>query len=159
MEWFVVVLIVAAIGIAAVAAAGRLGQMNAEPVRDVYRQDLPERPLVGSDVETVTFAVTFRGYAMSQVDDLLARLSREIDDRDRQIAALTGSGPPAGQFPATGPAPSAPAAPVPTAPGSAWPPTAAPPTAPPHTTAPHGTAPPTPPTAGQPHPTTEATQG
>jgi DivIVA domain-containing protein len=135
VEWFVVVLIVAAIGIAAVAAAGRLGQMNAEPVRDVYRQDLPQRPLVGSDVETVKFAVTFRGYAMSQVDDLLARLGREIDDRDRQIAALTGSGPPAGQFSPTGPAP--------TATGSTWPPTAAPPTA-------------APPTAGQSHPTPEA---
>jgi DivIVA domain-containing protein len=132
MEWFVVALIVAAIGIAAVAAAGRLGQMNAEPVRDVYRQDLPERPLVGSDVETVKFAVTFRGYAMSQVDDLLARLSREIDDRDRQLAALRGSGPAAADFPATGA-------------GTAWPPTAAPPTAAPPTAAPH--------------PTPEATQG
>lgn len=89
MEWFVVVLVVAAIGIAAVAAAGRLGQMNAEPVRDVYRQDLPDRPLVGADIETAKFAVTFRGYAMSQVDDLLERLGREIDDRDRRIGELS----------------------------------------------------------------------
>ena len=75
--------------IAAVAAAGKLGQMNAEPIRDVYRQDLPERPLVAADIETVKFAVTFRGYAMAQVDDLLERLGREIDDRDRRIAELS----------------------------------------------------------------------
>lgn len=89
MEWFIVVVVVAAIGIAAVAAAGRMGQMNAEPIRDVYRQDLPERPLVAHDIETVKFAVTFRGYAMSQVDDLLERLGREINERDRRIAELT----------------------------------------------------------------------
>ncbi len=89
MEWFVVVVVVAAIGIAAVAAAGRLGQMNAEPIRDVYRQDLPDRPLVAQDIETVKFAVTFRGYAMSQVDDLLERLGREIAERDRRIGELT----------------------------------------------------------------------
>ncbi len=83
------VLVVAAIGIAAVAAAGRLGQMNAEPIRDVYRQDLPDRPLVAADITTAKFAVTFRGYAMSQVDDLLERLGREIDERDRIIAELS----------------------------------------------------------------------
>lgn len=93
MEWFIVVIVVAAIGIAAVAAAGKMGQMNAEPIRDVYRQDLPERPLVAHDIETVKFAVTFRGYAMSQVDDLLERLGREIDERDRRIAELTPTRP------------------------------------------------------------------
>ena len=107
VEWFVVVLVVAVIGIAAVAAAGRLGQMNSEPIRDVYRQDLPDRPLVVPDIEAVRFAVTFRGYAMSQVDDLLARLGREIEVRDRRIADLTAPVPDA---------PSSPAYPPPTTP-------------------------------------------
>ena len=89
MEWFIVVLVVAALGVAAMAAAGRLGQMNAEPIRDVYRQDLPDRPLLAHDIETVKFAVTFRGYAMSQVDDVLERLGREIAERDRRIADLS----------------------------------------------------------------------
>ncbi len=89
MEWFIAVVVVAALGVAAVAAAGRLGQMNAEPIRDVYRQDLPEdRPLTAADLEAVQFAVTFRGYAMAQVDDLLERLGREIAERDRIIAEL-----------------------------------------------------------------------
>lgn len=83
-------LVVAALGVAAVVAAGGMGQMNAEPVRDVYRQDLPsDRPLNAGDLEAVQFAVTFRGYAMSQVDDLLERLGREITDRDHLIEQLS----------------------------------------------------------------------
>jgi DivIVA domain-containing protein len=89
VEWFIAVVVVAALGVAAVAAAGRLGQMNAEPIRDVYRQDLPEnRPLTAADLEAVQFAVTFRGYAMAQVDDLLERLGREAAERDRLIDEL-----------------------------------------------------------------------
>jgi DivIVA domain-containing protein len=90
VEWFIAVLVVAALGVAAVVAAGGFGQMNAEPVRDVYRQDLPsDRPLSAADVEGLQFAVTFRGYAMAQVDDLLARLTREIAYRDRLIEELS----------------------------------------------------------------------
>ncbi len=90
MEWFIAVLVVAALGVAAVVAAGGLGQMNAEPIRDVYRQDLPrDRPLLASDLESVQFAVTFRGYAMAQVDDLLDRLGREIAYRDHLIEELS----------------------------------------------------------------------
>ncbi len=90
VEWFIAVLVVAALGVAAVVAAGGLGQMNAEPIRDVYRQDLPtDRPLLAADVEAVQFAVTFRGYAMAQVDDLLERLGREIAYRDHLIEELS----------------------------------------------------------------------
>ena len=35
------------------------------------------------------FAVTFRGYAMAQVDDLLERLGREIAYRDHLIEELS----------------------------------------------------------------------
>lgn len=90
MEWFIAVLVVAALGVAAVVAAGGLGQMNAEPVRDVYRQDLPtDRPLGPADLDNVQFAVSFRGYAMAQVDDLLERLGREIAYRDHLISELS----------------------------------------------------------------------
>lgn len=90
MEWFIAVLVVAALGVAAVVAAGGLGQMNAEPIRDVYRQDLPtDRPLLAADIEAVQFAVTFRGYAMAQVDDILERLAREIAYRDHLIEEMS----------------------------------------------------------------------
>jgi DivIVA domain-containing protein len=93
MEWFIAVLAIVLLGVAAMAAAGGMGEMSKEPVRDVYRQQLPDRPLTAQDLQHVRFGVTVRGYAMSQVDDLLDRLGREIAERDRRIADLT-SGPP-----------------------------------------------------------------
>lgn len=89
MEWFIAVVIVAALGVAAVAAAGGLGGMAKEPRKDVYRQDLPvERPLGAEDINKLRFGTALRGYAMDQVDDILDRLSREIAERDAVIAGL-----------------------------------------------------------------------
>lgn len=90
MEWFIAAVAVAALGVAAMAAAGGMGEMSSEPVYDVYRQDLPDSPLTADDLERVRFGVALRGYAMGQVDDLLERLGREIAERDARIAALTG---------------------------------------------------------------------
>jgi DivIVA domain-containing protein len=95
MEWFIAVLAIVLLGVAAMAAAGGMGEMSKEPVRDVYRQQLPDRPLTAQDLQHVRFGVTVRGYAMSQVDDLLDRLGREIAERDRRIADLTSGQPPA----------------------------------------------------------------
>ena len=89
MEWFLAIVVVAALGLAAVAAAGRLGEMGAEPVRDTFRQDLPpDRPLTAEDVGRLRFGVTLRGYAMDQVDEVLDRLQAEIGARDVRIAQL-----------------------------------------------------------------------
>lgn len=97
MEWLIAVVAVAALGVAAMAAAGGMGQMAKEPVYDTYRQDLPDRPLAAEDLSSLRFGVTIRGYAMGQVDDLLDRLAREIAVRDtrleeqsREIARLSG---------------------------------------------------------------------
>ncbi len=88
MEWFIAVIAVAALGVAAMAAAGGMGQMGSQPVHDTYRQDLPDVPLTATDIRSLRFGVTLRGYAMAQVDDVLERLGREIADRDVEIAAL-----------------------------------------------------------------------
>ena len=93
MEWFIAVIAVAALGVAAMAAAGGMGQMNREPVYDTYRQDLPDRPLTAEDVRRLRFGVALRGYAMGQVDDVLERLAREIAERDARIAELTAAMP------------------------------------------------------------------
>jgi DivIVA domain-containing protein len=58
-------------------------------VHDTYRQDLPETPLGPDDISRLRFGITFRGYAMGQVDDVLDRLAREIAERDAMIASLT----------------------------------------------------------------------
>ncbi|MBA3529542.1 MAG: DivIVA domain-containing protein [Propionibacteriaceae bacterium] len=92
MEWFIAVVVIAFLGVAAMAAAGGMGEMAKDPVRDTYRQDLPsDRPLSASDIETLRFGVALRGYAMSQVDDILDRLSNEIAERDAIILELTSS--------------------------------------------------------------------
>jgi DivIVA domain-containing protein len=91
MEWFIAVVAVAALGVAAMAAAGGMGQMSKDPVHDTYRQDLPDRPLNAEDIRSLRFGVTLRGYAMAQVDDVLERLAREIAEKDATIAALTAA--------------------------------------------------------------------
>lgn len=88
MEWAIAVLVVAVLGSAAAVAAGAFGEMPAEPVRDTYRQQLPTARLSVEDVQRLRFGVSFRGYDMRQVDDALARLGREIADRDEQIRWL-----------------------------------------------------------------------
>ena len=90
MEWFIAVIAIVALGIAAMAAAGGVGEMTKEPGYDTYRQDLPDSPLTAEDLRTVRFGVTLRGYAMSQVDDLIERLGREIGERDARITELSG---------------------------------------------------------------------
>lgn len=69
--------------------------MSREPVRDAYRQDLPDAAMNAEDIRRLRFGVTVRGYAMDQVDDVLARLGQEIAERDELIARL-GDGSTAG---------------------------------------------------------------
>ena len=89
VEWFIAVVVVAALGVAAIVAAGGLGSMSAEPTRDVFRQDLPgDRLLTAEDLQRLRFGVSLRGYSMTQVDDVLDRLGGELADRDRRIAEL-----------------------------------------------------------------------
>jgi DivIVA domain-containing protein len=89
MEWLIAVVAVAALGVAAMAAAGGMGQMSRDPVYDTYRQDLPTGgALRAEELKSIRFGVTLRGYAMAQVDDLLDRLALEIAERDALIAEL-----------------------------------------------------------------------
>jgi DivIVA domain-containing protein len=92
MEWFVAVVAIAALGVAAMVAAGGVGEMSSEPVYDTYRQQLPPGPLGAEDIRRARFGLALRGYAMNQVDDLLERLAREVADRDTRIAELTAHG-------------------------------------------------------------------
>jgi len=89
MEWLIAVVAVAALGVAAMAAAGGMGQMSRDPVYDTYRQDLPDGgALTAEELKSIRFGITLRGYAMAQVDDLLDRLALEIAERDALIAEL-----------------------------------------------------------------------
>lgn len=81
MMWLFAILIVLAMGGVAMVAAGRGGSMA--PAYD-DRPDLAlptDRALAASDLRTVRFPLAVRGYRMSDVDALLARLATELEDR------------------------------------------------------------------------------
>jgi DivIVA domain-containing protein len=76
--WFFAVLIVAAMGVAAMAATGRFGGL-AETWDDRPDSTVPaDRPLTAEDLEAVRFTSALRGYRMSEVDALLDRLADEL---------------------------------------------------------------------------------
>ncbi|MCW2738925.1 DivIVA domain-containing protein [Nocardioides sp.] len=82
MMWLFALLIVLAMGGVAMVASGRGGSMA--PAYD-DRPDLAlptDRRLGAQDLRTVRFPLAVRGYRMSDVDDLLARLATELEDDD-----------------------------------------------------------------------------
>lgn len=58
----------------------------AEPERADLR--LPDRGVTPDDVRAVRFSLALRGYRMSEVDAVLARLADELAARDARLAAL-----------------------------------------------------------------------
>ena len=77
MEWFIAVLAVLVLGVAAVAAAGGLGQFGPIMV-DRPPLELPEGDFTAEDLASVRFLVVPRGYAMDQVDEVLNRLQTQL---------------------------------------------------------------------------------
>ena len=77
MMWVFAVLIVLAMGGIALLAAGR-----GEPMKPAY-DDRPDarvpldRTITADDLRRVRFSLAFRGYRMSEVDALLARMATE----------------------------------------------------------------------------------
>ena len=83
---FVVVVVIVVFAVAAIAVGRGGGLGPAES--DLVRPTLPDGPVSADDVESVLFAVGFRGYRMDQVDDVLDRLGRELTERDSRITEL-----------------------------------------------------------------------
>ncbi len=93
MMWLFAILIVLAMGGVAVVASGRGGSM-APAYHDRPDLDLPpHRPLAARDLRTVRFPLAVRGYRMSDVDELLARLATELEDRDAGPGAPSSGDP------------------------------------------------------------------
>ncbi len=78
MEWVLWMIAVGVLGLAAVAASGRLGELPGT-VTDTPRPHVPTGPVTGDDLRALRFAVVPRGYSMDQVDGLLDRLARQLD--------------------------------------------------------------------------------
>jgi len=67
----------------------RLVKPLAEPLPTLPPVLLPEAEDISArDIEDIRFAVGLRGYRTDQVDQVLDRLTKALEDRDQQIAAL-----------------------------------------------------------------------
>lgn len=95
--WFFAALVVLVMGGVAALAAGRGAPMA--PAYDDRPDALvpSEGPLDAGDLRKVRFTLAFRGYRMSEVDALLDRLARQLEESRRE----------AQQQPDTPPAPEA----------------------------------------------------
>ena len=77
MMWFFAILIVLAMAGVAAVAAGKGAPLTPE-YDDRPDADVPATgPLSADDLRRVRFSLAFRGYRMSEVDELLDRLARE----------------------------------------------------------------------------------
>lgn len=78
MMWLFAILIVLAMGGVALVASGRAGALP-EEYDDRPDVRVPAGRLGGDDLRRVRFSLAFRGYRMSEVDTLLARLSDQLE--------------------------------------------------------------------------------
>ena len=87
MIWFFAILVVLVMGGVAAVAAGR-----GTPMSEAY-DDRPDAlvpaagPLGADDLRRVRFSLGFRGYRMSEVDALLDRLARQLEETAEPGAA------------------------------------------------------------------------
>lgn len=78
MMWLFAILIVLTMGGVALVASGRAGALP-EEYDDRPDALVPDGPLGADDLRRVRFTLAFRGYRMSEVDTLLARLAEQLD--------------------------------------------------------------------------------
>lgn len=86
MMWLFAILVVLAMGGVALVASGRTGALP-EEYDDRPDVRVPAGRLVGADLRRVRFSLAVRGYRMSEVDTLLARLADQLDERSPGDAA------------------------------------------------------------------------
>lgn len=97
MTWFFAILVVLLVGAVAVVAAGVGGSM-AEAYDDRADSRVQaDGPLTAEEVRRVRFTTAFRGYRMSEVDTLLARLADEIEAARQERDDASGGGEVRGQ--------------------------------------------------------------
>lgn len=84
------VVVLAVIGGVGAVAAGYVRGGMSEPTSSLPDGSLPEGRIDVHDLAGVRFSMALRGYRMSEVDDVLARLGDELAERDAEITRLRG---------------------------------------------------------------------
>jgi DivIVA domain-containing protein len=92
MMWFFAILLVLLMGGVAVVASGR-GQPLSEAYDDRPDPVLPVGDIGAEDLRRTRFSLALRGYRMSEVDALLDRLARQLDDEPIPLAPEDGPPP------------------------------------------------------------------
>jgi DivIVA domain-containing protein len=81
-----VVAVAAVVFVVAALAVGRFDRMSQAPPDAPFVEPLPAGPVSSADVRAARFAMCLRGYRMSEVDAVLARLADELAWRDDELA-------------------------------------------------------------------------
>jgi DivIVA domain-containing protein len=81
-------LILAVVGLVAAVAAGRITGGLDEPSSSLPGRGLPAGRVGVGELERVRFSPALRGYRMDEVDDVLDRLTEELELREEEIAEL-----------------------------------------------------------------------
>ncbi len=92
MTWLFAILVVLAMGGVALVASGRTGALP-EEYDDRPDVRVPSGPLSGNDLRQVRFSLGVRGYRMSEVDTLLARLADQLEGALEGAAGGSVDGP------------------------------------------------------------------
>lgn len=104
MDLVIVLVAVGLLGLAALVAAGWFGHMQAEPIRDDYQPPLDPGRIQADDLVDIRFATGPMGYNMAQVDEVMARIARELSAREERTPDVSGPARPTGEpDPATDP--------------------------------------------------------
>jgi DivIVA domain-containing protein len=78
----------AVIAVVAGVVTGRIGGGMEAPESSLPFRGLPPDGVIPEDLEALRFTPALRGYRMHQVDEVLDQLTRELRDRDDEIARL-----------------------------------------------------------------------
>lgn len=86
--WFVLLVAVVLVVLTAAAVLGRVDGSLADTTTSLRHEPLPNTPLTPAHLDELRFDTAMRGYRMSQVDDVIDRLRREISDLDEALSRV-----------------------------------------------------------------------
>ena len=86
MIWLALFVAVVVAVVTAAAVLGRVDGSLADATTTMSHVPLPEDQLTTGDLDELRFDTAMRGYRMSQVDGVIDRLRREIDDLGDELA-------------------------------------------------------------------------